>query len=164
MTLTFRGRLLRNVVEEIPASACKSVRYLISQCIAMQAYAFTGTKGRSVPVIVALTRCRSGIAWSSCSVIGYRIGALIDTESQLHAARQISWRASQAPYSDVWPFVSTNSYCTRASYDSELKVFISSQSQVSFSVADIWPATSTYPAVSNLFRALKAQLRLCPDP
>src|SRR5271170_6989184 len=55
-------------------------------------------------------------------------------------------------------FVSTNSYCTRASYDSEFKVFISSQ--VSFSVADIWPATSTYPAVSNLFWASKAQLRL----
>jgi hypothetical protein len=56
------------------------------------------------------------------------------------------------------PVVSTNSYCTRASYDSEFKVFISSQ--VSFSVAYVWPATSTYPAISNLFCISKAQLRL----
>jgi hypothetical protein len=78
----------------------------MSQCIALQAYLFTSTKASSIPVIVALTRCRSRIVWLSGSVIGCTIGALMDTESQtgqLHTARHISWRGSQAPYSDVWP-------------------------------------------------------------
>jgi hypothetical protein len=81
----------------------------MSQCIALQAYLSTGTKGTSIPVIIALTRCRSGITRRSCSVIGYRIGALMDTESQTRVAflrstvRQISWRGSQAPYTNGWP-------------------------------------------------------------
>ena len=135
----------------------------MSQCIALQAYLFTGTKGKSVPVIVALTRCRSRIAWSSCSVIGHRIGALMGTESrteQLHAARQISRRGSQAPYSNVWPLPFPPTHIVRALLTIQNSKYLSRRrSQVSFSVADIWPATSTYPAVSNHFWASKAQLR-----
>jgi hypothetical protein len=140
----------------------------MSQCIALQAYLSTGTKGTSIPVIIALTRCRSGITRRSCSVIGYRIGALMDTESQTRVAflrstvRQSPGEEARHRTQMVGPLVSTNSYCTHASYDSEFKVFISSQ--VSFSVADIWPATSTYPAVSNLMWPRRHSSVFCPIP
>jgi hypothetical protein len=99
----------------------------MSQCIALQAYLSTGTKGTSIPIIIALTRCRSGITRWSCSMIGYRIGALMDTESQTRAAFLLSGRSLERKPRHrtqmVGPLVSTNSYCTHASYDSEFKVF-----------------------------------------